>query len=155
MYAITQGKISHKKAQKGIKREGLLLISSALCAFLWPFLSPDLDHCARCSTLSLEDSMRRTGHLIKICIFVAALITPALAQTAVSNDPIKTLVDRLDLEKYKATIKGLTQFGDRREGTERNRRAIDWIEQQLKSYGCISTERLTYNYQPEARSRAN
>src|SRR5206468_7996930 len=55
----------------------------------------------------------------------------------------------------KATIKGLTQFGDRREGTERNRRAIDWIEQQLKSYGCINSERLTYNYQPEARSRAN
>src|SRR5439155_13368558 len=110
---------------------------------------------SRCSTLSLEESMRRTGHLIKICVFVAALITPALAQTAVSNDPIKTLVDRLDLEKYKATIKGLTQFGDRREGTERNRRAIDWIEQQLKSYGCINTERLTYNYQPEARSRAN
>ncbi len=92
--------------------------------------------------------MRRTGHLIKICVFVAALITPALAQTAVSNDPIKTLVDRLDLEKYKATIKGLTQFGDRREGTERNRRAIDWIEAQLRSYGCTNTERLKYDYRP-------
>src|SRR5947207_4627884 len=83
---------------------------------------------SRCSTLSLEDSMRRTGQLIKICVFVAALITPDLAQTAASNDPIKTLVARLDLEKYKATIKGLTQFGDRREGTERNRRAMAWIE---------------------------
>ncbi len=62
-------------------------------------------------------------------------------------DPIKPLVDRLDLERYKATIKGLTQFGDRRQGTERNRAANDWIETQLKSYGCGNTERLTYDYQ--------
>ena len=48
----------------------------------------------------------------------------ALAQEAPS-DPIATLVGRLDLEKYKATIKGLTRFGDRRQGTERNRKAID------------------------------
>jgi hypothetical protein len=63
-------------------------------------------------------------------------------------DPTKFLVDRLDLEKYKATIKGLTQFGDRREGTERNRKAADWIESQLKSYGCTNTERITYQYPP-------
>src|SRR5437870_10188354 len=88
-------------------------------------------------------------HIVRLFL-ITILATPAFAQ-----DPVKLLVDRLEIEKYKATIKGLTQFGDRREGTERNRRAIDWIEQQLKSYGCISTERLTYNYQPEARSRAN
>jgi len=58
-------------------------------------------------------------------------------------DPVQMLVDRLDLEKYKATIKGLTQFGDRREGTQRNRDAVSWIEAQLKSYGC-ATERMTY-----------
>ena len=52
-----------------------------------------------------------------------------------------------DLERYKATIKGLTQFGDRLQGTERNRRAIDWIEAQLKSYGC-PTERMKYVYNP-------
>src|SRR5207249_9395450 len=86
---------------------------------------------------------------------VRLFLTTILATPAFAQDPVKLLVDRLELEKYKATIKGLTQFGDRREGTERNRRAIDWIEQQLKSYGCINTERLTYNYQPEARSRAN
>jgi hypothetical protein len=57
-------------------------------------------------------------------------------------------VGRLDLERYKATIKGLTQFGDRRQGTDRNRAAIDWIEAQLKSYGCTNTERLKYDYQP-------
>jgi hypothetical protein len=34
-------------------------------------------------------------------------------------DPVKTLVERLDLEQYKANIKGLTQYGDRLQGTER------------------------------------
>lgn len=63
-------------------------------------------------------------------------------------DPTKILVDRLDLERYKATIKELTQFGDRRQGTDRNRHAIDWIETQLKSYNCTNTERLKYDYQP-------
>src|SRR3989440_4110920 len=66
------------------------------------------------------------------------------------NDPVRIMVTRLDLEKYKATIKGLTQFGDRRQGTDRNRAAIDWIEAQLKSYGCTNTERITYDFQPPA-----
>ena len=65
-------------------------------------------------------------------------------------DPIAGLVGRLELERYKATIKGLTQFGDRRQGTDRNRAAIDWIEAQLKSYGCTNTERVHYDYQPPA-----
>jgi hypothetical protein len=65
-------------------------------------------------------------------------------------DPVKILVDRLELEKYKATIKGLTQFGDRRQGTDRNRAAVDWIEAQLKSFGCTNTERIKYEYQPPA-----
>jgi hypothetical protein len=71
----------------------------------------------------------------------------APAQTPVPQpeDPIQTLVGRLDLEKYKATIKGLTQFGDRRQGTDRNRAAVDWIEAQLESYGC-PTERIKYEY---------
>jgi len=78
------------------------------------------------------------------------------AQTAASAkstaepavDPVEVLVSRLELEKYKATIKGLTQFGDRRQGTDRNRAAIDWIEAQLKSYGCANTERIRYNLEP-------
>ncbi len=77
--------------------------------------------------------------------------TPALAQTApaaaAAPDPVSTLTGRLDLEKYKATIKGLTQFGDRRQGTDRNRAAVDWIEAQLKSYGC-ATDRIKYVYDP-------
>ena len=78
---------------------------------------------------------------------VALLPLPALAQP--EPDPVQQLVDQLDLEKYKATIKGLTQFGDRRQGTARNRAAIDWIEAQLKSYGCTNTERLKYQHGEE------
>ncbi|MBK9410462.1 MAG: M20/M25/M40 family metallo-hydrolase [Gemmatimonadetes bacterium] len=80
----------------------------------------------------------------------SASSTPVAAQQpapADSADPIATLVGQLDLERYKATIKGLTAFGDRRQGTARNRQALDWIEAQLKSYGC-SPERLTYEFNP-------
>ncbi|MEP7346299.1 MAG: M28 family peptidase, partial [Gemmatimonadaceae bacterium] len=77
---------------------------------------------------------------------------PAFAQNnpapADSVDPIQVLVRRLDLEKYKGTIKGLTHFGDRRQGTDRNRNAVDWIEAQLKSYGCADVERIKYEYEP-------
>ncbi len=82
--------------------------------------------------------------------FCAALLLcgPAAAQAPVLDPGIQTLVSRLDLEKYKATIKGLTKFGDRRQGTDRNRAAIDWIEAQLKSYGCTGIARLKYDFQP-------
>ena len=102
--------------------------------------------------------MRSTPVIAATCAFVMSLIPYALARTSrgsasqaqaeTVSDPAKILVERLDLERYKATIKGLTQFGDRRQGTDRNRAAIDWIEAQLKSYGCTNTERLTYNFQP-------
>ena len=72
--------------------------------------------------------------------------TAATADT--TPDPVKEMVARLDLAQYKATIKGLTQFGDRRQGTDRNRAAVDWIEAQLKSYGCTPTERITYDFEP-------
>jgi Peptidase family M28 len=67
-------------------------------------------------------------------------------------DPtIAALVGRLDLDRYKANIKGLTVFGDRRQGTKRNRDAVDWIETQLRDYGCTNTERITYTYTTPAR----
>ena len=69
----------------------------------------------------------------------------------VDEDNIKTLVDRLKLEDYKNTIKGLTQFGDRRQGTQRNGNAVDWIEKQLQAVGCGNTERITYTFDPEPR----
>jgi hypothetical protein len=98
------------------------------------------------------------GPMTAACVALAFAISPASAQTApaaaaVPADPIATLVGQLDLEKYKATIKGLTTFGDRRQGTERNRQALDWIEAQLRSYGCTNTERLRYQFtQPAQRS---
>jgi hypothetical protein len=78
---------------------------------------------------------------------------PTAATPAAEPDPIRQLVARLDLERYKATIKGLTAFGDRRQGTARNRAAIDWIEAQLESYGCTTTERLRYEYTPRRPGR--
>ncbi len=105
--------------------------------------------------------MRSSPSIVATCAIVASLATSMSAQSAVSAamqsqpapaiDPVKVLVDRLDLEQYKATLKGLTQFGDRRQGTDRNRAAIDWIEAQLKSYGCTNTERIKYTYQPPAQ----
>jgi acetylornithine deacetylase/succinyl-diaminopimelate desuccinylase-like protein len=82
-----------------------------------------------------------------ICSALVAAATPARAQSDAPPDPVKSLVERLELDKYKATVKGLTQFGDRRQGTDRNRAAVDWIEAQLKSYGC-PTDRIKYAYDP-------
>src|SRR5687768_14359481 len=97
--------------------------------------------------------MRRTIHCFALILLAVATATPALAQPAMhplappdSSDPAWILTQRLDLERYKATIKGLTQFGDRRQGTARNAAAVDWIEAQLKSYGCTNTERITYEF---------
>lgn len=49
--------------------------------------------------------------------------TPPANQIA-ATDVVKDLVGRLDVERYKATIKGLTQFGDR--GRERTGTARQW-----------------------------
>src|SRR5204862_7794566 len=94
----------------------------------------------------------------KIQLSIVISITAAVAGVASAQDSarapvppadsIAQLVARLDLEHYKATLKGLTQFGDRRQGTARNRAAVDWIEQQLRSYGCNDVSRLTYEYAP-------
>jgi hypothetical protein len=85
----------------------------------------------------------------------AAVAPPAQtpAASVPSDDVVKALVARLDVARYKATIKGLTQFGDRRQGTDRNRAAVDWIEAQLESYGC-PTARVKYVYQPAPTTAA-
>src|SRR5258707_10910578 len=80
----------------------------------------------------------------------AALAAQVDSTRPVAPDPVAQLVARLDLEQYKATIKGLTQFGDRRQGTDRNRNAVNWIEAQLRSYGCTDIGRVKYDYQPPA-----
>jgi hypothetical protein len=95
--------------------------------------------------------MRIGIHLASIGLIVIGTGNPPQAQAPApatpAPDAVRTLVSRLDLERYKATVKGLTQFGDRRQGTERNRKAVDWIEAQLKSYGC-ATERIKYTFEP-------
>jgi hypothetical protein len=94
--------------------------------------------------------MRSSFLIAAACLFATA-VGPVAAQ---SGDAASVLAGRLDLEKYKATIKGLTQFGDRRQGTDRNRAAVDWIEAQLKTYGC-PTGRIRYEYKtpPPAQGR--
>jgi hypothetical protein len=98
-----------------------------------------------CRGVLVAQAARGRLHTV-IAFVIAAGMACAHAQAPV--DPVQVLVDRLALEKYKATVKGLTQFGDRRQGTERNRRAIDWIEAQLRSYGCTNVERIKYTYSP-------
>jgi hypothetical protein len=102
-------------------------------------------------------TMRTLTSLSVSAVMAALAASPALAQRPVlppaiapidSTDPVALMVARLDLERYKTTLKGLTQFGDRKQGTKRNRDAVDWIEAQLKSYGCSNTERIIYRYEP-------
>lgn len=88
--------------------------------------------------------------------FITGLCCTLIATSASAQNPtvdeatIRELVSRLELSSYKDTIRGLTQFGDRRQGTTRNREAVDWIEAQLESYGC-PTGRLDYVFDPEPR----
>jgi hypothetical protein len=60
------------------------------------------------------------------------------------------VVRRLDFESYKELVRGLTQFGDREQGTARNAAAIDWIEAQLRGWG-YETERVHYMFTPRTR----
>ena len=107
--------------------------------------------------------MRAILPIVAACVLMTSVPARATAQSVTGtlpavdtlNDPVRVLVARLDLARYKATIKSLTQFGDRRQGTDRNANAVTWIETQLKSYGCANVERITYDFQPtEATPRA-
>lgn len=96
---------------------------------------------------------RRFVWLVAVLLIVHRPAGPSAQMSAAQwqdepGDPVAVLVSRLDLERYKATIRALTQFGDRREGTARNRAANDWIEAQLRSYGCAEVARMHYRYEP-------
>src|SRR6202789_3026984 len=102
--------------------------------------------------------MNRCAAAISAVVILAASLRATSAPTGTEieskqTDPVKVLVGRLDLQRYKATVKGLTRFGDRRQGTDRNRAAVDWIEAQLKSYGCSNIARLKYTYFPTDAAR--
>ena len=88
---------------------------------------------------------------IKAAALTAILLGNSTLSCAQDENTIREMVSRLDLEQYKSVIKGLAQFGDRRQGTARNRRAVDWIEEQLQAIGCTNTQRLHYIYDPEPR----
>ena len=75
--------------------------------------------------------------------WLTSVLITALALFA-QTDPARTIVARLDLDQYKAHIKGLAQFGDREQGTQRNRDAIDWLEKELRSYGYSNVQRQRY-----------
>jgi hypothetical protein len=95
-----------------------------------------------------------SGALAVLATYAVARAEPSGVASAPA-DPVAQLVARLDLERYKASIKGLTRFGDRRQGTDRNRAAVDWIESELRAYGCGDVTRLRYTYSPEQkRSRS-
>jgi hypothetical protein len=82
---------------------------------------------------------------MRFLLAMLALTAGLSAQTSnVPTDTIRTVVGRLELERYKAHIRGITRFGDRMQGTERNRQAIAWLEQQLKSFGYTTVERFRF-----------
>src|SRR5262245_57535623 len=111
--------------------------------------------------------MRPTVVAVAVCCLAAGAAlsyaqTPAGSRPAVqneaaaANDPIKALITRLDVEKHKATVKGLTQCGDGWQGHDRNRDTVAWHAAQLKGYGC-PTECLKYEHktpEPEGRGGA-
>ena len=68
------------------------------------------------------------------------------------DEAVQPIVERLSLESYTALVHGLAEFGDREQGTERNERANDWIEEQLRSWG-YQTERVHYEYEGQPRSQ--
>src|SRR5437660_11134884 len=80
------------------------------------------------------------GSLMRLLVAALVFGTGLSAQTA-NSDPVSTLVGRLELEQFKAHIKGLAQFGDRLQGTQRNRDAIGWLEQQLRRFGYSNVVR--------------
>ena len=93
-----------------------------------------------------------------VIVAIGLLLSAGLVPTASPQeaplaevDVAEVLVSRLALDQYKATLKALTQFGDRRQGTKRNQDAIDWIEAQLQAVGCTTTGRLDYVFDPAPR----
>ena len=56
---------------------------------------------------------------------------------------IREIVERLDFDNYKRLTQGLATFGDRRHGSEANLGAVDWIDEQLRSWG-YAPERHVY-----------
>src|SRR3984893_4021461 len=74
-------------------------------------------------------------------LVLVATVGLSAQATTVPSDSVRAIVDGLELARYKAQIKGLSQFGDRMQGTPRNRDAINWLEKELRSFGYANVER--------------
>lgn len=88
--------------------------------------------------------MQKITRLLRITSGILILTAGLSAQTSAPSSPVQAVVSRLDLSGFKAHIKGLAQFGDRMQGTQRNRDAIDWLEKQLRSFGYTNVVRQRF-----------
>jgi hypothetical protein len=64
--------------------------------------------------------MNANKFAVGLCGLAIWTSAPAYSQqttVAPNDDPKWVLVGRLDLERYKATLRGLGQYGDRQQGT--------------------------------------
>jgi peptidase M28-like protein len=77
-------------------------------------------------------------------IFLGIILCAVGLSAQTPSGAISTVAARLDLDRFKAHIQGLSQFGDRLQGTQRNRDAIAWLEQQLRSFGYTNVVRHRY-----------
>ena len=78
-------------------------------------------------------------------IFAIFWLAAGLSAQTPNADALRTVAGRLDIERFKGHIQGLAQFGDRLQGTQRNRDAIAWLEQQLKSFGYTNVVRQRFD----------
>ena len=124
----------------------------------------------------MTDHLTATGfpssRALAACALTAALLATPLAEAAAqqpaspeerrlrnvlggvpmtaADSARQRIVERLDFDSYKELVRGLTQFGDREQGTPRNAAAVDWIEEQLRGWG-YETARIHYEYTPRTR----
>ena len=74
-------------------------------------------------------------------------------EMSAADSAVQAVVDRLDFDSYKEILRGLTEFGDREQGTERNARAVDWIEARLQGWG-YETGRIQYEFTARGATEA-
>ena len=84
--------------------------------------------------------MPRHGHRYRLApltlSLMLALSTGASLEALAAQASVpQTLVDQLDLDRYKSNVRNLAGFGTRYWNTEGNERARDWIQEQFESYG--------------------
>jgi hypothetical protein len=116
----------------------------ALCALLMPLLAGTLIALAPAETEGQgREAVGPGSRDIPNRVLGEVEMSPA-------DSAVQGLVDRLDFDSYKELIRGLAEFGDRQQGTDRNVRANEWIEAQLQSWG-YETERLEYTFRDEPR----